>query len=313
MNDKYQLFPDLLASEYEDLKADIAERGVMVPVEYDDEGNVLDGHHREKICGELGIKDFPSIVRYGLSEEEKRLHVRKLNLVRRHLSKSDRNCLMREMRAEGNTLQDIADTAGVSVKTAQRATESTLSNDKVAKTATGKDGKQRPTKYRPRPKFADSAAKRDRILNGDNARDDGQPHVSSNSGCNEWYTPVEYLKASRKVLGGIDLDPASSDVAQKNVSADEFFTHRDNGLSQKWTGRVFLNPPYSSDLVGKFTNKLTAHYVAGDVTAAILLVNNATETQWFQFCVTQSTAICFPGGRIKYLDATGQPKNSPLH
>ena len=37
----YQLFPDLSPSEYEALKADIAENGVLVPVEYDEDGNIL--------------------------------------------------------------------------------------------------------------------------------------------------------------------------------------------------------------------------------------------------------------------------------
>jgi len=38
----YQVMPDLSADEFEQLKSDIAARGVMVPVEYDDAGNVLD-------------------------------------------------------------------------------------------------------------------------------------------------------------------------------------------------------------------------------------------------------------------------------
>lgn len=42
---RYQLLPDLTEEEYEALKADIAERGVMVPIELDEQGNVLDGHH----------------------------------------------------------------------------------------------------------------------------------------------------------------------------------------------------------------------------------------------------------------------------
>lgn len=87
---QYQLFPDLNESEYSELKADIAERGVMVPIEYDEQGNLLDGHHRKKICDELGIKDFPRAIRYGMTEEEKRNHVRKLNMARRHLNREQK-------------------------------------------------------------------------------------------------------------------------------------------------------------------------------------------------------------------------------
>ncbi len=43
---------DLSVYEFEELKQDIAERGVLVAVEYDDQENVLDGHHRIKACQE---------------------------------------------------------------------------------------------------------------------------------------------------------------------------------------------------------------------------------------------------------------------
>lgn len=62
---KYQILPDLTEQEYEELKTDIEARGVMVPVEYDEDGNILDGHHRVKICEELGIK-WPKAIIYPL-------------------------------------------------------------------------------------------------------------------------------------------------------------------------------------------------------------------------------------------------------
>ena len=64
----YQVMPPLSDAEFQELKADIAARGVMVPVEYDEAGNILDGHHRERACNELGIADWPRIVRHGLDE-----------------------------------------------------------------------------------------------------------------------------------------------------------------------------------------------------------------------------------------------------
>lgn len=138
-------------------------------------------------------------------------------------------------------------------------------------------------------------------------------HVSQNTGVPEWYTPDEYLDAARKTLGGeIDLDPASSKIAQKRVKAKKHYVLDDDGLSKDWAGRVFLNPPYSSDFVGKFTTKLWEHYADGEVTAAILLVNNATETVWFQDAAYHASAICFPSGRIKFIDERGNSSGSPL-
>lgn len=82
---QYQLFDALRDEEYEALKRDIQVRGVLVAVELDEDGNVLDGHHRVSIAMELGI-DYPTVVRAGLTEDAKREHVLKLNLLRRHLT-----------------------------------------------------------------------------------------------------------------------------------------------------------------------------------------------------------------------------------
>ena len=54
---KYQLIPDLTDEEYLALKADIEKRGILIPVEIDKEGNILDGHHRAEICNELGTSE----------------------------------------------------------------------------------------------------------------------------------------------------------------------------------------------------------------------------------------------------------------
>lgn len=138
------------------------------------------------------------------------------------------------------------------------------------------------------------------------------PHVSNNSGNNEWYTPAEYIHTVRQVLGEIDLDPASNKTAQKTVRAKRFYTQENNGLDKKWKGRVFMNPPYERGLVSVFTDKLVSHVEAGDVSTAVLLVNNATESQWFQEAARASAAICFPCHRIKYDTPDGPHTGSPL-
>ena len=80
----YQVMPDLTSDEYAELKADIKSRGVMVPIEFDEWGNPLDGHHRLKICEELGITDYPKVIRAWMTEEEKRTHARKHRGVQRY-------------------------------------------------------------------------------------------------------------------------------------------------------------------------------------------------------------------------------------
>lgn len=89
-SEKYQVLPPLPEQQYESLKADIAENGVLVPVEYDEDGNILDGFHRVRACRELDIEDWPSITRMGLTESEKRTHARRVNMNRRHLSRDQK-------------------------------------------------------------------------------------------------------------------------------------------------------------------------------------------------------------------------------
>jgi hypothetical protein len=66
-------------------------------------------------------------------------------------------------------------------------------------------------------------------------------HSSENGA---FMSPVWLVEIGRYVLGGIDMDPASSEFANRVVKAPKIYTVDDNGLlAPKWEGRVFLNCP----------------------------------------------------------------------
>ena len=97
------------------------------------------------------------------------------------------------------------------------------------------------------------------------------------SGNQEWNTPARILEAARKVMGAIDVDPASNDQAQESVRAATYYTRERSGLLEQWAGRVWLNPPYSSALLRAFIRHLFREMWATRTTEAIVLVNNNTE------------------------------------
>lgn len=129
-----------------------------------------------------------------------------------------------------------------------------------------------------------------------------KPHIANNSGDNEWYTPKKYIDAARAVMGNIDLDPASNDFANETVKADTYFTEEQDGTKQKWFGNVWLNPPYQTSLIEKFASKIEQK----EFRQAIVLVNNASETQWYQKLWEHADAMVGPKGRIKFVKRDGE-------
>lgn len=127
--------------------------------------------------------------------------------------------------------------------------------------------------------------------------------IQSWSGKVEWHTPKEYVELAREVMGDIDLDPASSALAQRTIKAAEYFDEDDDGLSRQWSGRVFLNPPYAMPFVKQFSEKMVKSYKDGEIKVGIILTNNATDTEWARLLCENADAVCFTVGRIRFLEA----------
>jgi phage N-6-adenine-methyltransferase len=135
------------------------------------------------------------------------------------------------------------------------------------------------------------------VMQGRSTRAEHSRIVMTQSDSNEWYTPAHIIDLARETLGGIDLDPASCELANQTVQAERYYTEDDNGLSLPWNGRVWMNPPYG-ELAGKFVHRFVSEYQAGNIDAGIILVKAATDTAWFRPLFEYP--ICFIHGRVKF-------------
>jgi len=304
------IFPLMIGAEYDALVSDIAEHGQHEAI-WLYEGTVLDGRNRLRACNQLGL--VPEFRQY--TGDDPQAFVVSLNLHRRHLTREQRDEVIRQLRANGMTLQKIAAAVGVSLKTAHRAaSDLSFDNSEIVNAR----GQMRPMHYAARTVEAEAeddepGPDRHYTVFGEFGTEETltvgpdeeiavvkMAHVGNNSGDNEWYTPAPYIEAARAVMGSIDLDPASTETANSVVKAATFYTAEDNGLLYDWQGNVWMNPPYAQPLIAQFSTRMQEEWSAGRVKQALVLVNNATETAWFQGLVRCASAVCFPLARVKF-------------
>lgn len=141
------------------------------------------------------------------------------------------------------------------------------------------------------------------------------PKALQMSESNDWYTPARYVEAARFVMGSIDLDPASSEIANRTVKAARIYTIETDGLATGWQGRIWLNPPYGYAANGQsnqelWASRLVQEYEQGNIEQAILLVNAVTDRLWFQRLWAYT--ICFTNHRIHFYAPDGK-QGSPTH
>lgn len=115
-------------------------------------------------------------------------------------------------------------------------------------------------------------------------------HHSHRSGTVEWLTPPSIIAA----LGPFDLDPCAP-IFQPYPTAARTFTQIDNGLIQRWDGRVWLNPPYANGEIEKWLARMADH----DRGTALIFARTETDAFW-RYVWNGATALLFMRGRIHF-------------
>lgn len=128
----------------------------------------------------------------------------------------------------------------------------------------------------------------------------------------EWMSPGDLCEWARRVLGEIDFDPCSTEIANRQVLAHRYFTKEQDALVMAWPHdqRIYMNPPFSRGKMDAFVDKLLLMVRRQVVRAAFVVTNNATETKWAHKLFEASTAVCFPEGRIGFLGPDGSNVNN---
>lgn len=79
---------------------------------------------------------------------------------------------------------------------------------------------------------------------------------------------------------------------------ERYYTAEDDGLTKRWRGRVWMNPPYGA-MGGDFVAKLIEEHEAGRVTAAIACLNGRSfDARWFQ--PLWNYPVCFTDHRSSF-------------
>lgn len=150
--------------------------------------------------------------------------------------------------------------------------------------------------------------------------------VNQDSGDTNYFTPQVIVDAARSTMGGIDLDPASSPAANVGVAALKIFTVKDDGITQKWSGRIWFNPPFGRPEAacstscekehshhsfplhgtGAWINKLIAEIELEYVTEACCITFAATSERWFQPLLRRPQ--CYLSPRTNYYLPDGTVK-----
>lgn len=314
------IFPLIDGQEFAALVADIRAHGLREPIVLH-EGMILDGRNRYLACTDADVA--PRFVVYGGVDPV--AYVVSLNLHRRHLNESQRAMVAAEIANLGEgrpwpaeslpqlpgvtaSIEAVTQTAAADMLNVSRAAVQRAATVRdhatpalVQKVQRGEVSVSAAAEIArlPEPEQALVAAMTDAEIVA-RAKEIRLNHRAHGTGDNEWYTPAAYIEAAREVMGGIDLDPASSSAANRVVRAARFLSISDDGLTQEWRGKVWLNPPYTQPDIQRFMQKLIDEFSAGRVGEAIALTHNYTDTAWFHLTSSAANGICFTRGRIAF-------------
>jgi phage N-6-adenine-methyltransferase len=111
----------------------------------------------------------------------------------------------------------------------------------------------------------------------------------------EWYTPQWLVDQHAAEFGPFDLDPAAT---AETAQAPTFYALYDDGLGQRWKGRVWLNPPYSE--VGAWMAKAASEVAIGNAELVVCLVPARVDARWYRAAAAVASVVRVLPHRVKF-------------
>jgi phage N-6-adenine-methyltransferase len=116
------------------------------------------------------------------------------------------------------------------------------------------------------------------------------------SASDDWATPAPVFAALDAEFH-FTLDVCASAA---NAKCRRYFTVADNGLTQKWSGRVWMNPPYGRALAA-WMKKAVAAADAG-ATVVCLVPSRTDNAWWHDQVMARASEVRLVRGRLKFGD-----------
>lgn len=117
------------------------------------------------------------------------------------------------------------------------------------------------------------------------------------TGKNDWETPRDFFEELDKEFH-FTLDPCAS---ERNHKCKKYYTVRENGLIQDWSGEtVFCNPPYSSKEQDVWVKKC---FEESKHATVVMLIPVRTDTKRFHEYILPHAEIRFLKGRLTFVGA----------
>jgi phage N-6-adenine-methyltransferase len=120
----------------------------------------------------------------------------------------------------------------------------------------------------------------------------------------EWGTP-QWLFDQLDAEFAFDLDPCCT---VENAKCARHFTASDDGLSQEWTGTVYMNPPYGRG-IDQWMRKAWETWQAGHT--VVCLVPARTDTAWWHDYAAKGD-VRFLRGRLTFDGIAEKGHNAPF-